>query len=71
MHDLTRSYVIVELIGERDPRLGELAAQRNRTPGEFNLSRQRDAFGARFAVEEEVELTGSDRRLVLLRRHDP
>lgn len=66
---LCRGHLIVELVGERDPQLIRLCAQRRRQPGEWSLARQREIWlAAGFTVEDECALPPTDRCLLLLRR---
>lgn len=63
-------YAIVELIGEDDPMVRRLAAQRDRDPAEFALARQEAAFRSRFDFIAEHALEGTSRRLVLMRKSE-
>ena len=64
----TRRWLIVELIGEADPQLALLCAQRQRTIDDFSIERQRAAFlAAGFAIEDEFNLAPAARTLLLLR----
>jgi len=63
---VTRRYLIAELLEENDPLVERLCAQRRRSPAEFGLQKQREAFARRFAQRAEVVLPGGTRRLLLL-----
>lgn len=65
----SRRWLIVEFIGEEDPQLRLLCAQRRRQAAEFGIERQRAAFeGAGFVVRAESRLLGASRALVLLEK---
>jgi hypothetical protein len=66
--DTTKDYAIIEFIGEADPMVHTLAAQRSRDVSDFSMVRQLDAFKRRFHFVAERELTGTGRRLVLMRK---
>jgi SAM-dependent methyltransferase len=64
----TRQWLIVELIGDADPQLQLLCAQRRRTVAEFSAERQRAAFlSAGFVIDAECSLAPAARSLLLLR----
>lgn len=66
---LSRSRAIVEWIGEDDPQLRLLCAQRQRTAADFGIERQRAAFeAAGFIVEAERPLPGTARSMALLKK---
>lgn len=68
-HACTRHRLIVEFIDEHDVQLVSLCVQRQRSPSEFSIARQRAAFrDAGFEVEDEVQLFPVHRTLALLRR---
>lgn len=68
-HRCTRRLLVVELLEATDPQLMALCQQRQRSPEEFTLVRQREAFlAAGFRVVEEHRLDGASRSLMLLSR---
>jgi hypothetical protein len=69
--ETTKQYAIIEFIGEGDPLLGRLAAQRNRSTSEFTMARQEAAFKRRFEYVAQQDLVDTQRRLVLMRKKNP
>jgi hypothetical protein len=65
---VTKDYAVVEFIGESDPMLGRLAAQRHRNVAEFSRPMQEEAFQRRFDFVARHELADTGRCLVLMRR---
>ncbi len=66
---MTTSWLIVELIGSDDVQLLRLCAQRGRTPEEFSMASQLQAFlDAGFQIQADVALSPAPRSLVLLKR---
>lgn len=66
-HHCTRGLLVVELLESSDPQLVALCRQRQRSPEEFTLARQRDAFlSAGFTLLEEQRIEGAARSLLLL-----
>jgi len=67
---LSKAHAVVEIIGEDDPMLVTLAAQRQRDPHEFAPRRQLDALAEFFTVEADEAIPETKRRIVLLRRRN-
>jgi SAM-dependent methyltransferase len=65
---LTKSMLVLEIIGADDPLTGHLAAQRRKDPAEFSAERQMLAFSEHFDVMERVAIPDTQRELVLFRR---
>ena len=64
----SRGWAIVEFVDASDPQLVSLCRQRQRSPQDFTIERQRTAFlEAGFSVECEVALAPAGRSLALLR----
>lgn len=66
LRQASSGFAIVEVIGERDPMLQQLAEQRNRRPGDFSEPTQRAAIESFFKVVAEASIPGMDRQLLLL-----
>jgi hypothetical protein len=66
--NITKRYVILEMIDSSDPLVMRLATQRDRRREEFSIEHQRQAFGKFFGVVEETVLPESGRFLVLLEK---
>lgn len=63
----TRRWLIVEWLEPNDPQVQQLCIQRRRTPNEFTVERQRQAFIAEgFSVRQELSLLQGFRHLALL-----
>jgi hypothetical protein len=68
LHRIVGRSAIVELIGEQDPMLKLLCDQRNRTPAEFSIEKQRAGLTRFFAIVDEVPIPETDRCLLLLEK---
>lgn len=65
---LTKTYAMVEFLGEDDPLLCDLSQQRRRLPSEFSLQNQKKAFEKHFIYLAEHRIENSQRSLVLMQK---
>jgi len=65
---LTRSLLILELVGEDDPQTRLLAAQYGKDPSAYSVDRQMASFSRHFETVERVAIPGTHRELALLKR---
>lgn len=64
----TTSYLIVELIDNRDPKLIELANQRNRDPNDYSIEKQLESFKLFFNICSFSKISDSTRYIYLLKK---
>jgi hypothetical protein len=69
LHRCTNRFAIVECIAETDPLVARLCAQRGRRAEEFSLGAQIASLGAAFHVRESIDLSGTQRCLLLLEKN--
>lgn len=67
---MTKKYVIVELLDASDPLVVLLAQQRDRSPAEFGIEKQKEAFLSLFEMIDEQPVPGSQRVLCLMKKRD-
>lgn len=68
LYNVTKKYVIIELIAEYDQQVLNLAYSRRRAPSEFSITEQRNALMQYFKPLEEKPIPGGSRFLLLLER---
>jgi hypothetical protein len=67
-HQMSKRYLIVEFIGQDDPLLQRLAAQRQRSPAEFSIMSQECAFAPYFKTKATFNIPGTSRQLAYLEK---
>ncbi len=67
-HDLTKEYLLVELIGPADPMFQSLLRGRGDLYSEFVIEAQEAIFIEHFSIIEQLDLPGMDRTLYLMRK---
>jgi len=63
---ITKQFLIIELIDSSDPLVCSLAKSRGRSPKEFSIDIQKEAFGNYFNVVESVVLPNIGREIILM-----
>lgn len=66
--EISRKYLIVELIRHEDDMVQSLCLSRNRSPSDFTLDRQVAAFSQSFEFIRQIELPGGMRSIALLNK---
>lgn len=68
-HDLSKQWLVLELIDVEDPQLQSLCISRNRSSADFSVEAQKAALvAAGFVIHEVQPITNTLRQLVLFRR---
>lgn len=68
LHSLTSEYLVVELVGWRDPMFSTLTKKRGIVYSELNLKVQEEIFTTHFSILEYLSLPGMHRNLYLMRK---
>jgi hypothetical protein len=69
--DITREYLIVELLNEADKMVMHLCSQRKRDPKDFSMAAQMAAFAKYFKVVASYSIPNTSRTLSLLQKNQP